>query len=200
MPTVLVTAFEPYDDWPENSSWLTLIELTKSLPETPAITTRLYPVDFAGMRQRLNKDLAANFDYALHLGQAPGIGSVQLEAIGINVGGSSEHLPEEYKPLVIDGPLAYQSALPLADWAMKLRKAGIPSQVSYNAGTFLCNATLYLSHYMAEQQRLKTQTTFIHLPLEISQTLNSSEDSAAMPVSTLVAAVRLILEELATAP
>lgn len=199
MPTVLVTAFEPYDNWPENSSWLTLVELTKSLPETPAITTRLYPVDFAEMRQRLSKDLAANFDYALHLGQAPGTGSVQLEAIGINIGGSSEHLPEEYKPLVAEGPVAYQSTLPLADWATKLRKAGIPSQVSYNAGTFLCNAMLYLSQHFAEQQRLKTQTTFIHLPLETSQTLSSTEDSAAMPVGTLVSAVRLILEELATA-
>lgn len=199
MPTVLVTAFEPYDNWPENSSWLTLVELTKSLPETPAITTRLYPVDFAEMRQRLSKDLAANFDYALHLGQAPGTGSVQLEAIGINIGGSSEHLPEEYKPLVAEGPVAYQSTLPLAVWATKLRKAGIPSQVSYNAGTFLCNAMLYLSQHFAEQQRLKTQTTFIHLPLETSQTLSSTEDSAAMPVGTLVSAVRLILEELATA-
>lgn len=198
MPTVLLTAFEPYDNWSENSSWLTVVELTKCLPETPAITTRLYPVDFAGVRRRLAKDLEANYDYALHLGQSPGIGSVQLEAIGINVGGSSEHLPEEYKPLVAEGPVAYQSSLPLADWVLKLRRAGIPSQVSYNAGTFLCNATLYLSHHLAEQQRLKTQTTFIHLPLEISQTLTGTEDSAAMPVGTLAAAVRLILEELAT--
>jgi len=200
MPTVLVTAYEPYDDWQENSSWLTLIELTKSLPETPAITTRLYPVDFAGMRKRLTDDLEGNFDYALHLGQAPGTGNVQLEAVGLNVGGSSEQTPDEYKPLVAEGPVAYRSDLPLADWADKLRKAGIPSQVSYHAGTFLCNATLYLSHYLAEQKRLKTRSTFIHLPLEISQTLRNSEDLAAMPVGTLVAAVRLILDELATAP
>ncbi|MBC8873475.1 MAG: hypothetical protein H8E44_28895, partial [Planctomycetes bacterium] len=136
----------------------------------------------------------------LHLGQLPGIGSVQLEAIGINVGGSSDQLPEEYKPLVSEGPVAYRSDLPLADWALKLRKAGIPSQVSYHADARLCNATLYLSHYLAEQKRLKTRSTFIHLPLEISQTLSSSEDFAAMPVGTLVAAVRLILDELATAP
>ncbi|MBL7043648.1 MAG: pyroglutamyl-peptidase I [Pirellulaceae bacterium] len=200
MPTVLVTAYEPYDTWQENSSWLTLIELTKSLPETPAITTRLYPVDFAGMRKRLTDDLEGDFDYALHLGQAPGIGNVQLEAVGLNVGGSSEQTPDEYKPLVAEGPVAYRSDLPLVEWADKLRKAGIPSQVSYHAGTFLCNATLYLSHYLAEQKRLKTRSTFIHLPLEISQTLSSSEDFAAMPVGTLVAAVRLILDELATAP
>ena len=90
MPTVLVTAFEPYDCWPENSSWLTLVELTKNLPDAPAVTTRLYPVDVGAMRKRLSKDLEADYDYALHLGQAPGAACVRLEAIGINVvGGGS---------------------------------------------------------------------------------------------------------------
>ena len=40
MPTLLLTAFEPYDGWPENSSWLTLVELTKNLPSAPRLTTR----------------------------------------------------------------------------------------------------------------------------------------------------------------
>ena len=26
MPTVLLTAFEPYDRWPENASWLALVD------------------------------------------------------------------------------------------------------------------------------------------------------------------------------
>ncbi|MBC8876923.1 MAG: hypothetical protein H8E44_46435 [Planctomycetes bacterium] len=120
MPTVLVTAYEPYDTWQENSSWLTLIELTKSLPETPAITTRLYPVDFAGMRKRLTDDLEGDFDYALHLGQAPGIGNVQLEAVGLNVGGSSEQTPDEYKPLVTESPVADPSGLPPGESAGKV--------------------------------------------------------------------------------
>jgi len=200
MPTVLITAFEPYERWPENSSWLTLIELTKDLPDTPAITTRLYPVDFGAVRERLTEDLEVNYDFALHLGQAPGNASIQLEAVAINVGGNSKQLPEEYEPLVPDGPVAYRSELPLADWATRLREAGIPTQVSYHAGTYLCNATLYLSQYVAEQKGLRTRSTFIHLPLEISQTLQSKPDLAAMPITTLVDATKLILSEIASDP
>jgi len=197
MPTVLVTAFEPYDCWPENSSWLTLVELTKNLPDAPAVTTRLYPVDVGVMRKRLSEDLEANYDYALHLGQAPGAACVRLEAIGINVVEEGEPALQTCQPLVPEGPVAYQSTLPLADWAARLRKVGIPCRVSYHAGTFVCNAALYLSHYFAEQKRLKTRSTFIHLPLELSQTLDRPQDLAAMPAATLVAAVRRILDELA---
>ena len=59
MARVLVTAFEPFDGWKANSSWLTLVELTKELPPGPALTTRLYPVDFAALQQRLSEDLCA---------------------------------------------------------------------------------------------------------------------------------------------
>ena len=72
MTTVLITAFEPYDRWPENASWLALLELTRDLPPEPKVVTRRYPVDFASARTRLFEDLAANYDFALHLGQSPG--------------------------------------------------------------------------------------------------------------------------------
>ncbi len=124
MPTVLITAFEPYDRWKANASWMALIHLTQNLPSAPAITTRLYPVDFAVMQQRLADDLAAGYDYALHLGQAPGSGRIQLEAIGLNIGGSSSQSPDQYQPLVEDGPVAYRSTLPLGPWSVKLRARG----------------------------------------------------------------------------
>lgn len=197
MTSVLITAFEPYADWSANSSWLTLVELTKNLPDTPRVTTRLYPVDFAAVRQRLSADLAENYDYALHLGQSPGSGQVCLEAIGINVADESHQETGEHRALVTDGPVAYQSPLPLADWAGKLRNAGIPGRVSHHAGTYLCNATLYLSQYLAERDGLKTRSTLVHLPLDISQVLGMDRDSAALPKTTLAAAIRLILDELA---
>ena len=69
MPRVLLTAFEPYDRWKANASWLALVELTRNLPEQPQVTTRLYPVDFSEMKERLEADLSAKFDFALHVGQ-----------------------------------------------------------------------------------------------------------------------------------
>jgi pyroglutamyl-peptidase len=196
MSRVLVTAFEPYDRWKANASWLALVHLTQELPAMPELTTRLYPVDFSVMKERLADDLAANFDYAIHLGQAPGSSRVQLESIGLNIGGSSSQSPDQYRELVEDGPVAYRSPLPLADWAIKLRRAGIPAQVSYHAGTYLCNATLYWTHYLAERMGLRTQSAFIHVPLDISQVVNEPHGTASLPTKLTADAVQLILEEL----
>jgi pyroglutamyl-peptidase len=197
MPRVLLTAFEPYDRWKSNSSWLALVQLTQQLPLVPAVTTRLYPVDFAAVRERLAVDLAANYDYALHLGQAPGSGRIALEAVGLNVGGSSSQSPDQFRPLVESGPAAYRSPLPLADWAVKLRRAGIPAELSFHAGTYLCNAVLYLSCYLTEQRGYKTQAAFLHLPLDPSQTVGQRQDLAALPASLSAQALRLVLAELA---
>jgi pyroglutamyl-peptidase len=204
MPTVLLTAFEPYDRWPENSSWLTLIELTRELnrevtsdlPSGLKIVTRRYPVDFDTAQRRLSDDLAANFDYALHLGQAPGIGRIHLESIGINVGGHSTQTPNQYQPLVPDGPAAYQSMLPLADWAGQICELGIPCQVSYHAGTYLCNALLYLTHHIAATRNLKTQAAFIHLPLAPEQVLRDRQDWPSLSTAVCAQAVRVILSAL----
>jgi pyroglutamyl-peptidase len=197
MTTVLLTAFDAYDCWTENSSWLTLMELTKMLPAVPRVTTRRYAVNLAALRQRLTSDLAAHYDYVLHLGQAPGHASIQLEAVGVNVNGAASPLPEDLQPLAADGPVAYRSLLPVAKWASNLRRAGIPCHVSYHAGTFVCNAALYLTHYVAERQHLKTRAALVHLPLETSQVLNGRPEQACLPRSCMAAAVRLILEELA---
>jgi pyroglutamyl-peptidase len=197
MTSILVTAFEPYDRWQANSSWLTLVQLTQSLPAEPAITTRLYPVDFAAVKERLANDLRMGHDYAIHLGQAPGSTRLQLEAIAVNVGGSSTQSPDQFRPLVEGGPIAYRSPLPLADWAVRLRAANIPAQVSYHAGTFLCNATLYFSCYLAERMGLATKAGFIHLPLDPSQTAEQAVDLASIPAETSARALRTIIDDLA---
>ena len=197
MASVLITAFEPYDRWESNSSWLTLVKLTQALPPEPSITTRLYPVDFAAVKEKLANDLRANHDYALHLGQAPGSTRLQLEAMAINVGGSSWQSPDQFMPLIDGGPEAYRSNLPLAEWSVQLREARVPAQVSYHAGTYLCNAMLYFSCYLAERMALKTRATFIHLPLDPSQTSQHAADMASLPVELSAAGLRIILDDLA---
>jgi pyroglutamyl-peptidase len=196
MKRVLITAFGPYDVWEQNSGWLAVVELTRELPEGLAVTTRRYPVDFDAVKKQLAQDLQGGFDVALHLGQAPGSSQVRLEAIGLNIGGSSTQLPEEYQPLSPDGPLAYRSTLPLARWAGLLRAAGIPAQVSFHAGTYLCNATLYWSHYLAEVHHLATQSAFVHLPLDVSQVIAGPRDMPSLPAATAARAIRTLLTDL----
>ncbi len=196
MVRVLLTAFEPYGNWKENSSWLTLVELTRDLPSFPAITTRLYPVEFDGMRAKLEQDLSADYQFALHLGQMPGAGQVVLEAIGLNVAGKPDQSPETYQPLVDGGDIAFHTSLPVSAWATRLRERDIPALVSYHAGTYLCNATLYLSHYLSEQHGYATKSAFIHLPLCPHQVANHQSDLPSLPTATKAEAIRVVLAKL----
>ncbi len=194
--SVLVTAFGPYDCWSENSSWLCLVELIRDLPGVSQITTRRYPVALQEARQMLADDLRFGFDYALHLGQAPGSSEVLLEAIGLNVFCGIDDVAESYKPLEDDGPLAYRSALPLAEWAVALRGEGIPTKLSFHAGTYLCNAMLYWSHFLAEQSGHPTQSCFVHLPLAPEQVAAAAKPFASLPPSMTAAALRWMIGQM----
>ena len=196
MTKVLITAFEPYDRWETNASWLALVEFAKSLPQTPLVTTRLYPVDLEAVQQRLSTDLAAGYDVALHLGQSPGSAAIRLEAVGLNVAINGTHTGDDYELLRNDGPVAYRSRLPLGTLASMLRSAGIPAQVSFHAGTYLCNALLYLSHLLIERERLKTKAAFIHVPLDPAQVVAVGEELPSLPTTRTAEALRMIIEQL----
>lgn len=193
---LFLTAFEPYDRWEENASWLALVEYTKAVTPALDVTTRLYPVDFAEVRRRLDEDLDAEYDYAIHLGQAPGTARVRLEAVGLNVGGDTREPAESYTPLMAGGPAAFWSQLPLAEWARVLKQAGIPATLSYHAGTYLCNATHYLSHFFAERKGLATKSAFVHLPLTDSQAAREKSEIASLPPEISARALHVIAEQL----
>lgn len=199
MPRVLITAFEPYDRWPENASWLALVELTRELPPHDGIVTRRYPVDYDEARRALERDLAQNFDAAIHLGQAPGSAKVRLETFALNL----RRLPSEPAslggPLDDDGPAAYQTALPVARWCEELCAAGIPVEPSFHAGTYLCNAVFYWSQHVARRRNLRTRSVFVHVPLDPSQVTDPATASASLPAAYGAAAVKWMLDDLARA-
>ncbi len=212
---MLLTAFEPYDQWTSNSSWLALTELLKDLPPGKSLVTRRYPVDLALLKERLAKDLSREFDAVLHLGQSPGASSVKLEAIAVNAAGCVDDRGDELDEIVPSGPVAFRSNMPLKRWASMLRRENIPTVISYHAGTFLCNATMYLSHYYLHSRttaelatagtfdRLSSHETtsnclvgFVHLPLATEQVAPHGQSLASLPLSTLVRTIHLLLNDL----
>lgn len=182
MTKILLTAFEPYDRWSENSSWLTLIELTKWLDTPSTVVTRRYPVDLQGASDRLQKDLREGFDYAIHLGQSPGSPVIKLESTGLN-------LRTDHQPIVPGGPAAYRSPLELVRLQDRLVAEGIPAEVSNHAGVYLCNAVLYLSQYFAERMGLPTRSMFIHLPLAPHQVARSGAGLPSCDIGMMARAV-----------
>lgn len=193
---ILLTAFEPYDQWSSNSSWETIVELLRVRGTIPNVITRRYPVSLTRFQERLEVDLARGFDSIIHLGQAPGISQIHLEAIAINVAGVTEAEGADFGDLVVGGPVGYRSRFPLGAWASYLRQSGIPARVSYHAGTYLCNAALYLSHHWLETHGKTGRVAFIHLPLSDQQVRESGRSLASMPLDTMVKAVGLLLDRM----
>ncbi|MFN5469276.1 MAG: pyroglutamyl-peptidase I [Pirellulaceae bacterium] len=193
---ILLTAFEPYDQWSSNSSWETIVELLRVRGTIPNVITRRYPVSLTRFQERLEVDLARGFDSIIHLGQAPGISQIHLEAIAINVAGVTEAEGADFGDLVVGGPVGYRSKFPLGIWASYLRQSGIPARVSYHAGTYLCNAALYLSHHWLETHGKTGRVAFIHLPLSDQQVRESGRSLASMPLDTMVKAVGLLLDRM----
>ncbi len=191
---VLLTAFEPYDIWDQNSSWEALITFLHQRGIPSGVTTRRYPVDLDLLQARLEKDLGLGFDAVLHLGQAPGISRVQMEAIAVNVAGMTEAAGDFFGPLVPDGPIAYRTKFPLDQWNKELRSCGIPSSVSFHAGTYLCNAAMFLTHHWHEMHHRSCSIGFVHIPLTPEQVLHSHRDLPSMPREQSAEAIGRILD------
>jgi len=195
MARILLTAFEPYEPWKTNASWLALIELTSQLEATSEITTRLYPVELSAMKAKLAIDLKTQYDFVFHIGQAPKSSCIQLEEYAVNIATAGKTLEDIEASTVVceSGPPAYQSQLPLQAFARALRDEGIPARVSFHAGTFLCNAILYWSRQLIDDLDLPTKSTFIHVPLDTSQVLELDDPTAFMPKSMVVEALKKLL-------
>lgn len=195
---VLLTAFEAYDEWTENSSWLAMINLLREFSRSRELelVTRRYPVDLGKLQESLRKDLERPFDAIIHLGQSPGSTCIKLEAIALNVAGLMEEQGDELTTIIQDGPIAYQSQMPLGRWADKLRAADIPAVVSYHAGTFLCNATLYLTHHFCADLQNPPLIGFVHLPLATEQVVDLPRMRPSLPKATLAKALGLLLGDL----
>ncbi len=53
----------------------------------------------------------------------------------------------DYEELMAGAPTAYRTSFPLGHWRQRLQEEGIPSTISYHAGTYLCNAAMFLTHH-----------------------------------------------------
>ncbi|MEO1615619.1 MAG: pyroglutamyl-peptidase I [Planctomycetota bacterium] len=190
MTRILLTAFEPYDRWRENSSWLALIDLTSWYKGPLDFKTRRYPVDFNKVCEQLERDLADDYDFAIHLGQSPGSPIIKLETVGLN-------LRTNGAPLLSDAPAAYRTQLDLQACQERLAQAGIPAKVSHHAGTFLCNAALFLSQHYSAMMGGRTESVFVHLPLTPAQAAVEESPTASMSTPMQSAAIAMVAQHLA---
>lgn len=196
LPVVLLTGFAPFGGDSTNPSWEAVRALEGVRVRGHRIVTRCLPVSFAGSSRALRSALRElQPALVVCVGQAGGRAQLSLERVAINVDDAripdnEGHSPID-EPVVEGGPAAYFTTLPIKAMLAALRIAGIPSEVSQSAGTYVCNHVFYDALH-ALRRRPKVRAGFIHIPYSPEQAaLHPGAPSLA--IETVSAALRVAL-------
>jgi len=193
MKKLLITGFEPFGGEEINPSWDAVSLLPSKVGEY-ALTKLRIPVVF-GEAAKCILDTANKIypDDILCVGQAGGKNAITPELVGINLRHAS--IPDNSGLQPIDeqilpgGESAHFSTLPVRKMAAAFNDMGIPSQVSYSAGAYVCNDVLYtlLSHF----QNSNTRVGFIHVPYSTDQ-----QKTPAMDIADIVKGLTTAIESI----
>lgn len=166
MKKLLITGFEPFGGEEINPSWEAVSRLPDRIGEYD-LTKLCIPVIFGKSAEIIiNKANEIQPDVILSIGQAGGRNAITPEFLGINlrhatIPDNAGNSPKD-EPIVKDGANAYFSTLPVRKISDAIRAEGVPSQVSYSAGAYVCNDVIYtlLAHF----ENSKTKVGFLHIP------------------------------------
>ena len=80
----------------------------------------------------------------------------------------------------------------------ELTVEGIPAHLSYTAGTYLCNYTLYTTLHALALQGRAIPAAFIHLPLLPAMVAARGLEEPSMDLSVMVRALETVLRVIAS--
>jgi pyroglutamyl-peptidase len=204
-PHIWLTGFEPFATDTANPSQ----EVAKALDGRRfgrcLARSAVLPVQHERARGIVERALAEpGLEAVVHLGLAGGRARVALECLGVNILDSP--LPDaggdmrQDEPCVPGGPAAYWSTLPVREIRGELVQAGVPTYLSYTAGTYLCNFTLYSTLHLIAERGLPVRAGFIHLPYLPGMVATHDREEPSMDLPLMLRAVEIALEVTAGRP
>lgn len=170
--TLLLTYFGPFPGVPVNPT-VALAEgavraLNTARPDLRVVAREL-PVSYDGSSAALRAALQeVQPDALISLGVAVGRDVVSLEQVAINLdsAGIEDNDGDRRcdEPIVPDGREAYFSSLPVRASFERLHAAGEPVEISYTAGTYVCNHVFYEGQRISRELGLSIPAGFVHVP------------------------------------
>ena len=193
MTKVLLTGFEPFGKASLNPSG----EIVKQISDKNVVTAIL-PVAYAQSAATLLSLIEQHKpDVVISLGQAEGRTQISPERIAINLDDArladNEGVVRSDVPIIVGGPVAYESTLPIKEFVEAMKADGIPAAVSLSAGAFLCNHIFYIAQDKFAGTQIRSG--FVHVPLMDEQAAEFP-GLPTMPLDQMVKAVRTMLEVL----
>lgn len=192
MKTLLLTGFEPFGNDRVNPSWEAVKAAADKIGDYE-IRKLLLPVVFGKAAEKAIAEAAAiKADAVLSVGLAGSRKAMTPEMLGMNlmvarIPDNEGQTPMDV-PCVEGAPDGLFSTLPVRKMAEAIAAAGVPAQVSYSAGAYVCNDTLYrlLEHFKGSS----VKAGFIHLPYLPEQT----PDGSGMPLEDMVKGLTAAIE------
>lgn len=165
---ILVTGFQGYGGRSDNPSERVASVLDGMRIGQETIRGHCLPVDFRAMCNMLPAlidDLRPRI--ILSTGLWPGEAMLRIERVAANW--SWFELPDnaghrQNGRVIADGPDGYLTTLPADAMQRAVRAAGLPCRQSGSAGSYLCNATAYVTLHHCVHWHPDTRAGFLHLP------------------------------------
>ena len=193
MTRVLLTGFEPFGKASLNPSG----EIVKQI-SGENIVTAILPVAYEQSAEVLLALIAQHKpDVVISLGQAEGRTQITPERIAINLDDArladNQGVMRNNVPILVGGPVAYESTLPIKEFVEAIKAIEVPAAVSLSAGAFLCNHIFYVAQNKFAGTHVRSG--FVHVPL-MDEQAGEFPGLPTMPLDQMVKAVRAMLEVL----
>ena len=212
--TVVITGFDPFGGEPVNPA----SQAVSLLPDAVVLGEGKQ----AGVLKTKNKNTYKrskkavkvevnnyNTDLFISVGQAGGRSAITVERVAINL--EDARIPDNDgeephdQPVIQGDQTAYFSTLPDKNIVKSMNEQGIPAQLSYTAGTYVCNAVMYTLLALRQDEKGPERkpphiSGFIHVPYSTEQGKGKPEGTPTMPVDTMAqglqTAIAVCLESL----
>ncbi|WP_029065123.1 pyroglutamyl-peptidase I [Labrenzia sp. DG1229] len=209
MKTILLTGFEAFGTTPVNPAEKVARHLDGETVEGARIVSSVIPNTFFVCIDAVKAAMAqSGADAVVMMGKFGGRATITVERFALNFNDATCYglkdnagVSLQDEPTAPEGPLAYQSTLPLRAMVKAMRDGGIPADISDAAGTFCCNHLFYgVLHHIAQTDRT-TPAGWIHLPhLPEVAAMDANLGAPSMSVETAAAGLRLALPALVKRP
>lgn len=200
MLRILITGFEPFGEYHENSSWEVAQRVAScgiEMGEVEVVAVQL-PVSFACVGEVLRSAIELHTpDLVIMLGQSETTDKVKLERVALNMMdsamGDNDGVKPDEEPIYEGEESALFTSLPIKQLRSAIERQGIAVKISNSAGLYVCNRTYYEALLMCKERAM--QAIFVHLPLYEGQTSHQT-DNKSMTLGEMCRAVQTIIEEI----
>lgn len=195
---VLVTGFDPFGGESVNPAYEAVKQIPDQVAGAQVIKVEI-PTVFDKAGEAVEKAIIEhNPDIVLCIGQAGGRAGISVEKVAINL--QEARIPDNEgrqpfdKKVREDGENAYFATVPVKAMVKHIEDNGIPAHISYTAGTYVCNDTMYSLLYMINKKYNNIKGGFIHVPYDTAQIKGKPITTPSMPVATIAQGLTYAIE------